>query len=1823
MDGIDVDICLDRTKVGGVFCQILSGDEYNRCLLESVGAFSIVRGHVVCENSCKTVKLPFEASVAHAESVSVRDSFQEFIRDRCLPPPALLSANHVRTVVIKATQFPIHCPIESIVLEMTICSAHGSEAELPSLVQASERGAGFDSEPNEKDIWIMQATVGFKSYDSIRLQDPHKGFTVKEILLDKITLHSWTVTMPKDLSKGVSIANVALPQPVSLLDRMHSKIAMFLLNPNYVIEFFVFAIVVTMWLLYRSYRTAHATDSERLWDTLFTALSAAILIILIFVLRGLLSSRLGNMFQLGREYKSRSFFVNGWQGWSFCGAVMQGTAPPIYSMPNMFVQSFHHAGMGTALPINQGKGSIPFYHSLPAHAAKIAVSSPIGSDSGGFDLGNSSSSSLSAAASASAAHAGVPSLSLPSATAHTGSAGQSQRYPTAPSESCRDFIASDMFTVLADTDARYAIVVGFLSQQQQFGCIACNRDYNQLSVHVSGDQVLVPSQGRIVTDPLVLYTVDTSLETSLDLYVQLAGKMNDADKMLTSDKKPFHGIPTGWCSWYHYYQNITAHNLAQNLTVMNEVQNKRGLAGESSLQLFQVDDGYSTRWGDWLSVKPSFSAQPMSSFVQEIRRQSMHGGIWLAPFACDKDSELARLHPDWILCLDNQHRQAANSANCGKFFYGLDVTNPAVQAYVRHVLRTVVEDWGFCYVKLDFLYAAALAGSQPSVYDRKLTKAQIVRLGMSLLVDELEKTGKPYYLLGCGAPLGSLIGMVHANRVSAGKRYTTCCVVLRSPSMLTVLCVLFAVAGFSWELERECSDAGSSWLPSFPLPYTDKWNLPCARNMVRNTLTRLFMHNRWWVNDPDCLLLGKSLPFSKEELIGIATSKALSGGSMIVSDDLAAVSPERWDMFLKLLPPTNQPAVAVDLFEQEMPELFRLKCYKSKFRAHSSDNASGGGDAAGIQAPSPMQRGVSIYSDDSILGPPLDRGSNGSASRVPPEPPDILLWRQVSRSAESTFSPGASYDEMDSRTSHPSLNTDASDDILVELPSDMRSLQLNERIKVAGFSPLRDPISRLDEDQVLTALFPSPTVYTRKPLNGPIVRTLSRTNSASNGSKTIRSEGIACGMVSRSNSIRNKSSNTDHDVSLTDEERHSEERDRSHPSHPLALKIPKGLPPHPTRSAVPMLGPTHAQVSASSLLEDLVPITVEDADDHFHDTEHDQDGGPGHLRHDVSASDVLRIEKPQTHTSSTASLPSHSDNDNSFCSSLGSQIPSSERLISPQRGYSSTVKNLEVAIKRYVYNPHDLHPHWYLFTACNWSENQPSAYPSPSPSSSMTNASSATSSISSLSSLLLGAPRKKSHFVYIGDIFTPQELQLFIDYLDILYNKYKFRTKHTDEPSRVAHTAPSSAKGPLQDGPESVDPAISPFKSFPVTTPNESSSLSAFSTTWNTQFSSQHRQSFESPVGKSATESINYKVILHKFDFWNESYSHKIISLDAVPDEELGEVVFSDIPSHSASVFHLSLSLHPMRPLYIGSNLHISNGYEVKRMSILHCVPVLHKHALVAYCSTAMPRKRSKSNIFSSAISASVTPKICSIAIVLEGDVLRRAGQSGWIFVFLPVSYRKARAYNHVMGMVEVSGSASAKQMSPIDDAQDEHGRGREVEMVAYLEEAPCFTAGYIYKIPVRKARDDAIGFNSWVSNSHEKGEGASSTAATPAAGGRREGGSTLATPDVHRPLSVQWESKEKISSQQTPAGRVPLKNDHSTGSSAAGTPQGNLSNPSAKEKGKAATAVAEEGDRDYVIISWIYSLIESAPPPPPSTVTTSSSPTKGLSKALRRSNSG
>ncbi|MBQ1432352.1 MAG: alpha-galactosidase, partial [Ruminococcus sp.] len=94
---------------------------------------------------------------------------------------------------------------------------------------------------------------------------------------------------------------------------------------------------------------------------------------------------------------------------------------------------------------------------------------------------------------------------------------------------------------------------------------------------------------------------------------------------------------TGYPSWYRHYQDINEEKLSSDLEALN--------GGD----IFQIDDGWQTAVGDWLSVDKQKFPEGMKVIADRIREKGYIPGIWMAPFVCEKDSVMFAEHPDWLL----------------------------------------------------------------------------------------------------------------------------------------------------------------------------------------------------------------------------------------------------------------------------------------------------------------------------------------------------------------------------------------------------------------------------------------------------------------------------------------------------------------------------------------------------------------------------------------------------------------------------------------------------------------------------------------------------------------------------------------------------------------------------------------------------------------------------------------------------------------------------------------------------------------------------------------------------------------------------------------------------------------------------------------------------------------------------------------------------------------------------------------------------------------------------------------------------------------------
>lgn len=221
-----------------------------------------------------------------------------------------------------------------------------------------------------------------------------------------------------------------------------------------------------------------------------------------------------------------------------------------------------------------------------------------------------------------------------------------------------------------------------------------------------------------------------------DIYSQLL-----SDRFGTIKRRK---TPRIWCSWYSLYTAIDEKIINQ---IIQQLQNL-------PFDVIQIDDGWQQKVGDWLPNSKFPSG--MESLATTIRSQGKQAGLWLAPFLAVKSSRLFREHPHWFIKDEKGHFITAGF-NWGEQLYALDTTHPQVLEWLRR-LMVQVRDWGFEYVKLDFLYAAALPGKRYQDIPRELAYRQ----GLNVMRQSL---GEHIFLLACGAPIFPSLGLCDALRV--------------------------------------------------------------------------------------------------------------------------------------------------------------------------------------------------------------------------------------------------------------------------------------------------------------------------------------------------------------------------------------------------------------------------------------------------------------------------------------------------------------------------------------------------------------------------------------------------------------------------------------------------------------------------------------------------------------------------------------------------------------------------------------------------------------------------------------------------------------------------------------------------------------------------------------------------------------------------------------------------------------------------------------------------------------------------------------------------
>jgi hypothetical protein len=219
------------------------------------------------------------------------------------------------------------------------------------------------------------------------------------------------------------------------------------------------------------------------------------------------------------------------------------------------------------------------------------------------------------------------------------------------------------------------------------------------------------------------------------------------------DKTRYPLPPSGWSSWYYYYQEVTSDEVVANAEWIATHLAPYGA------WLVQLDDGWqgvghgNNNNRDWTTIDARFRDRGMAGLAKAITDRGLKAGIWIAPHG-QSNPQVVRASNAFLLKPDGSSASDSWEGN-----YLIDPSSPQALTYLTDLFKRL-RGWGYTYFKID---------GQPTVvreYGRHFGDGAAENLYRRTLPAIRAGIGSDSYLLGCwGIPLAAM-GYVNGSRTA-------------------------------------------------------------------------------------------------------------------------------------------------------------------------------------------------------------------------------------------------------------------------------------------------------------------------------------------------------------------------------------------------------------------------------------------------------------------------------------------------------------------------------------------------------------------------------------------------------------------------------------------------------------------------------------------------------------------------------------------------------------------------------------------------------------------------------------------------------------------------------------------------------------------------------------------------------------------------------------------------------------------------------------------------------------------------------------------------
>ena len=306
------------------------------------------------------------------------------------------------------------------------------------------------------------------------------------------------------------------------------------------------------------------------------------------------------------------------------------------------------------------------------------------------------------------------------------------------------------------------------------------------------------------------------------------------------DKTRFPLPPSGWCSWYYYYQEINEEEVRRNALWVAE--NLKGFGAH----YIQIDDGWQGKGHgnndnrDWTTIDKRFPSG-MDKLAAYIKSFGLSPGLWLAPHGQSNTAEVKNNPGVFLMKPDGSSASDTWEGN-----WLVDPSTRQSQQYLENLFSTL-SGWGYDYFKID---------GQPIVVNEYKKKKSFMKnpsedtdaLYRQTLGSIRSAIGPGRYLLGCWGIPTEGIGIMNGSRTGGD--------------------VLLGWDGFTVALDA--------------------------------TMHRYYLHNIVWYCDPDVMLVRP--PLTLDQARAWATLQGLTGQALMASDRMMDLPEDRVELLKRVYP---------------------------------------------------------------------------------------------------------------------------------------------------------------------------------------------------------------------------------------------------------------------------------------------------------------------------------------------------------------------------------------------------------------------------------------------------------------------------------------------------------------------------------------------------------------------------------------------------------------------------------------------------------------------------------------------------------------------------------------------------------------------------------------------------------------------------------------------------------------------------------------------------------------------------------------------------------